>query len=104
MDGLIEIFCVKYQESTKNKRKLIIYYAISLLTESYDLNEPIVKENKLVEKVKDQIDKIYKEVKKNEIKPETNYLFNNSINGNNLEKTINKIDKLNTLTFIPRSN
>ena len=57
----------------------------------------------MVEKIKNQIDKIYIQIKKNEIKPDTDYLFNNSINSN-VEKTINKLDKLNTLTYIPRSN
>ena len=104
IESLIKIFCVKYQEGSKNKRKLIVYYAISLLTESYNINEPIVKENKTIEKVKAQIYKIYVQIKKNEIKPDTDYLFNNSLNGGNLEKTIDKIDKLNTMTFIPRNN
>ena len=103
IDALKDIFCVKYSSGTNTKRKFIIYNAISLLTESYDLDTPIIKDKEMVEKIKNQIDKIYIQIKKNEIKPDTDYLFNNSIN-NNVEKTINKLDKLNTLTYIPRNN
>lgn len=103
IEALKDIFCVKYSSGTNTKRKFIIYNAISLLTESYELTTPIIKDKSMVEKIKNQIDKIYIQIKKNEIKPDTDYLFNNSINSN-VEKTINKLDKLNTLTYIPRSN
>ena len=103
IEALKDIFCVKYSSGTNTKRKFIIYNAISLLTESYELTTPIIKDKSMVEKIKNQIDKIYVQIKKNEIKPDTDYLFNNSINSN-VEKTINKLDKLNTLTYIPRSN
>ena len=103
IDALKDIFCVKYSSGTNTKRKFIIYNAISLLTESYDLNTPIIKDKEKMKKIKNQIDKIYIQIKKNEIKPDTDYLFNNSINSN-VEKTINKLDKLNTLTYIPRNN
>lgn len=101
--ALLNIFCLKYQESVKFKRKLLMYYAISMLTESYDVQTPIINNTQIVEKIKSKIDLIYKEIKKSEEKPKTDYLFNNSINNNNLEKTIDKIDKLNTMTFIPRN-
>ena len=38
------------------------------------------------------------------ITPNTDYLFNNSITNNNLEKTIKRLDKMSTLTeMIPRN-
>jgi len=100
--ALLNIFCLKYQESIKFKRKLIMYYAVSILTESYDLKLPVLQNIEIAEKIKSKINIIYKEIKKSEEKPATDYLFNNSITNNNLEKTIDKIDKMNNLTFIPR--
>ena len=53
-----------------------------------------------------KIDTIYGQVKKNEIRPKTDYLFNNSITEKeqNLKNTIAKLEKMSSLTgFIPRS-
>ena len=51
---------------------------ISLLTEPLDNKIPIFNnENKITQILKINI--IYKQIKKNEIKPDTDYLFNNSI-------------------------
>jgi hypothetical protein len=100
--SLLNIFCLKYKNSFKNKRKLLIYNAISLLTETYDTKIIIVKDIKLIEKLKINYNEIYKQIKKNELKPNTNYLFKN-VQEKNLESTINKLDKFNSLTYIPRN-
>ena len=95
----------KIQTWNKKKRKFLIYYAINLLTETINNNIPIIENTSLVESISKKINIIYKQVKKNEVKPETDYLFNNSFTNNskNLEKTIAKLDKMSQLGFIPRN-
>ena len=47
---------------------------------------------------------IYKEIKRNEVAPKTGYLFKGTEKEKNLEKSIAKIEKMNSIdSFIPRS-
>jgi hypothetical protein len=99
--SLLSLFCLKYTINNKKKRKYIIYYAIALLTEKVDFSISLNKQQTLIEKIQDKLNSIYKEVKKNEVKPETDYLFNN-LGKSNLDKTIEKLEKIKSLDFIPR--
>ena len=65
----------------------------------------MINNDTLIEKIKKNINQIYKQIKKHEIGSGTNYLFNNSFNGGNLEKTISKLNKLDSLMgMVPRNN
>ncbi len=105
VQSIVNLFCMRFKPSSIKKRRVLIYNAIFLITEKVDDNIPIYHSSieKTIKKVKEKSNLVYKEVKKNEVKPKTDYLFNNSIN-KNLEKTVaklNKMDKLNN--FIIRS-
>ena len=71
-------------------------------TENVNLNTSVITNKQKIEKLKKQINIIYGEIKKNEKKPSTSYLFN-GLENNNAEKTANKLDKLNMIGYIPRS-
>ena len=103
LEALLELFCLKYSVGIKKKRRFILYQAILLLTERVNYNVNIISDQKIIEGVTSKIDVIYKQIKKNEIAPQTDYLFNN-IGKSNLEKTIEKIDKMNSMNVIVPRN
>ena len=98
--SLLNLFCIKYSQSVPKRRRNIIYFSISLITEHVDLKIKMCKNNNVVQEISKKINVVYKQIKKNEVKPETDYLFNNSLNAGNLEKTISKLEKMDSLMNI----
>jgi len=105
INSALNIFCLKYTSGSHRKRKLIMYFTIWILSETYSLDEEIVKDKNKILVISKNIHKIYKQIKKNEHSPGTDYLYQN-VNASNLEKTIAKLETMNSLgeTYIPRIN
>jgi len=104
IQSLLVLFCIRFTSPSKKKKKNILYFAASLLTEYVDFTIPLYSNNSIIEKVKTKINIIYKQVKKNEQSPKTSYLFNNSFTGHTLEKTIQKLEQMSQLTnILPRN-
>ena len=104
MNSLLKLFCIQYTSATKRRRRFLIYFAISLITESWDLSTSIFTDKMTVEKVVLNINVIYKQIKKNEEKTKTGYLFNNSFTNIEAEKSMQKIEQMKQInTVIPRN-
>ena len=105
MLSIKKLFTFRYTSGACKRRKYLLYFAVELLTEpiatNVDIMSPKCKE--LVEIVTAKIDSIYKQIKQNEDSPNTDYLFNNLEAENNMERTIQKMDMLNNMGFVPRN-
>lgn len=101
VNNLLSIFCIHYSTGVKKRRRYILYFVVSLLTEKINFQIPLQTNPQVINQIKTKIDSIYREIKKNEVKPETDYLFN-GVEKSNLEKTISKIEKMNNIGFLPR--
>lgn len=104
INSLLNLYCLRYTSGTKRKRKGIIYFAISLITEHVNINEELISNKTKINNIVNNINLLYKEIKKNEEKPNTDYLFENLDEAkSNKEKTIEKLDKMNSLNTIIRN-
>ena len=100
IEALLNLFCIHFSPGCKKKRRYIIYYAIALLTEHVDLQTPLHNSTDVIEKIKKKINLIYRQIKRNEVAPATDYLFNNVHTDNNLKKTIHKLEKMGEMNYI----
>jgi hypothetical protein len=103
--ALLDLFCIRWSSGVKRKRRWLIYFAISLITEVFNTQISIFTNKEKIVYIKNQINIIYRQIKQNEIKPATDYLFNNSFTNNekNLKKTIAKLEKMSSVDYIPRN-
>ena len=93
INAIMELFSLKFSHSIKKKRKLLLYFAVELIIENINYNIDIVspKSKSIIETILKNLYKIYKNIKKNEIAPKTDYLLANTNVKSNLEKTVEKL-------------
>jgi hypothetical protein len=102
MQSLLKLYCLRYTDGVKKKRRYLIYFAICLLTEPFIMTQEMVSNKETIENVVKKIDTVYKQVKKNEIAPKTDYLTGAGGTKSDLDKTIEKMDKLNSMNTVIR--
>ncbi|MFY7729910.1 MAG: hypothetical protein ACOVRN_10360 [Flavobacterium sp.] len=105
MDALLSLFSLKYTTGCHKKRKNLMYLGISLLCETFVIEKEIIRHSQtgLVTIIKQKIDTVYAQIKKNEESTGTDYLFM-GFNANHLQNTIQKLEAMNSFgeTFVPR--
>jgi hypothetical protein len=99
MHSLLQLFCIKYTTGSCKKRRYLLYFAVGLLTEPVQENIELISidNKKMVSVVTEQIDKLYKQIKKNEENPGTDYLFGNIHEENNTENSMRKLEMMDKL-------
>lgn len=104
--SLLNLYSLKFSAGVFRKRRYLVYLAVSLLVDSVSLNGEIIsKETKQkIIQVQSTINSVYKQIKAKEKRPPSDYLFTN-IKQTNLEKSIQKLDKLQEFNekFTPRT-
>jgi hypothetical protein len=101
LKSIFELFSIRYTAGSKKKRKYLIYFAISIITDTFNKKVNIIENIPMVDNVTKKIDLIYKEIKKNEVKPATDYLFT-GVEKSNREKTFEKLEAMNSMNTVIR--
>ena len=82
-----------------------MYLAISILCENFTPEKEMIRHTQygLVNTIKQNINTVYSQIKKNEESTGTDYLFL-GMKSSNLESTIKKLEQMNSFgeTFVPR--
>jgi len=97
MRALLDLFSIKYTSGVKKKRRFLIYFAINLLTETVDLKIDIMGNKAQIDSIMLKIGLVYKDVKKNEVTLGDDYLYL-GVERSNLDKTIERLEKMNEYT------
>ena len=97
VESIYNIFCIKYTTAMCKKRRYLLYFAVAIVIEHVPNNIELMPNKKIITTVMKQINIIYKQVKQNEITPTTEYLFANLEKENTFEKSMMKLDLVNSV-------
>jgi hypothetical protein len=99
MKGLLDIFSIRYTTASCKKRRYLLYFAVGLLTEPVPTNIELITNKEVIENVISKINQIYKQIKKEEVSPNTDYLFANVEKQNTFDKSMKRMELVNSIQF-----
>ena len=99
LKSILELFCLKFTPGCVKKRHYLLYFAISVATEPFIRDVQMIANKGVIEHALSQCNTIYKQIKKNEISPQTEYLFAGLHDPNAVQKSLQKIELVNSMTF-----
>lgn len=100
LDALLQLFCIRYTNGCGKKRRYLLYFAVELFTETITTAGCIVANKEVLESVLSQINNVYKQIKKNEHSPNTEYLFSGYDAEQNFQNTLNRMNMMNSLDIV----
>jgi hypothetical protein len=98
VDSLFNLYCLRFSQGVKRKRRFIIYFTISLLVNNIDDRLHISQNPEGLEIIKTKLNKIYEKIKKNEVKPKTDYLYH-GLEKDVMADTLNKLDLMSSISL-----
>jgi hypothetical protein len=99
-EALLQIFCIKYTTASCKKRRFLLYFAVALLTEQVPNNIELMPNKALVQNIVDKIDVLYKDIKSAEIGPGTDYLWHGVKDDNAFERSMQRMEIMNSLQHL----
>ena len=103
MNSIMSVFCIKYTTGACKKRRYLLYFAVALLTEPVPTAIEIVTKKDIIQNVMEQINQVYKQIKKNEESPNTDYLFSNLDQRQTFEESVRRMELLQSVDFANQS-
>jgi hypothetical protein len=100
LKSLLTVFCIKYTTASCHKRRYLLYFAVALLTEPVPTTIDLMTNKPMIQNAVLKIDEIYKQIKKNEQSPNTEYLFANLEKQNTLELSLKKMQMVNSMDIV----
>jgi hypothetical protein len=102
LKSILNLFCIKYTCGSSKKRRYLLYFAVALLTEHIPVDIELIQNKDQIKYVVEKINEIYKQIKKNEESPNTEYLFSNMEQQNQMETSMKKMDMVNSLDILTK--
>lgn len=99
MNSIMSVFCIKYTTGSCKKRRYLLYFAVALLTEPVPTAIEIVSNKEIVHNVVEKINEVYKQIKKNEDSPNTEYLFSGLDKQQTFEESVRRMEMLQSIDF-----
>lgn len=97
VDSLLQLFCIQFSSGSIKKRRYLLYFAVSILTEPTPVSVEIIQDKAVLETVIHKINTVYQQIKKNEQAPNLDYMFSGLEKKQNLQKSIIQMEMMTSL-------
>jgi len=97
LSAIYSIFCIKYTTASCKKRRYLLYFAVALITEPVPTNVELMPNKPMITNIVSKINEIYKQIKKNEVSPNTDYLFANVEKENTFAESMRRMEMVNSM-------